>query len=324
LSHAALMRAIELNGAAVAMNQQAFAWGRLAAIDLPAVQQAAGLGKGGERAHAQGDTPPARAPGSWEEHDLGGQTAPHALAQSDGNTLHGNVDAPTHPLDDEQLAQSLDEAIARRVAFLTDYQDAAYAQRYRSLVERVRTHEAQHAPGSSALSEAVARYFFKLMAYKDEYEVARLYTRGDFQRRLQQQFDGDYTLRFHLAPPLLARKDAHGHAIKREYGPWMFTAFRLLARLKFLRGGKLDVFGYSAERRGERQLIADYVATVDTLLQRLDADNVGLAAQIASIPEHIRGYGHIKHAHLEEAKAREAALLVQWRNPKALHVVQAA
>lgn len=324
LSHAALMRAIELNGAAVAMNQQAFAWGRLAAIDLPAVQQAAGLRKGGERAHAQGDTPPARASGSWEEHDLGGQTAPHALAQSDGNTLHGDVDAPTHPLDDEQLAQSLDEAIARRVAFLTDYQDAAYAQRYRSLVERVRTHEAQHAPGSSALSEAVARYFFKLMAYKDEYEVARLYTRGDFQRRLQQQFDGDYTLRFHLAPPLLARKDAHGHAIKREYGPWIFTAFKLLARLKFLRGGKLDVFGYSAERRGERQLIADYVATVDTLLQRLDADNVGLAAQIASIPEHIRGYGHIKHAHLEEAKAREAALLVQWRNPKALHVVQAA
>ncbi|RBE84884.1 indolepyruvate ferredoxin oxidoreductase family protein, partial [Xanthomonas oryzae pv. oryzae] len=165
---------------------------------------------------------------------------------------------------------------------------------------------------------------FKLMAYKDEYEVARLYTRGDFQRRLQQQFEGDYTLRFHLAPPLLAKKDAHGNLIKREYGPWMFTAFKLLARLKFLRGGRLDVFGYSAERRGERQLIADYRATVDMLLERLDADNVGLAAQIASIPEHIRGYGHVKHAHLQEAKAREAALLAQWRNPKALHVVQAA
>lgn len=324
VSHAALMRAIELNGAAVAMNQQAFAWGRLAAVDLPAVRRAAGLPSMGDSAIAHGEVPQARAPGSWEEHDLSGQSAPRALAQSTGNTLHGDVDAPTHPLDDEQLAQSLDEAIARRVGFLTDYQDAAYAQRYRALVERVRTHEAQRAPGSSALSEAVARYAFKLMAYKDEYEVARLYTRGDFQRRLQQQFEGDYTLRFHLAPPLLAKKDAHGNLIKREYGPWMFNAFKLLARLKFLRGGTFDVFGYSAERRGERQLITDYVATVETLLERLDADNVGLAAQIASIPEHIRGYGHIKHAHLHEAKAREAALLAQWRNPKALHVVQAA
>ncbi|WP_372392336.1 indolepyruvate ferredoxin oxidoreductase family protein [Xanthomonas sp. NCPPB 3582] len=324
LSHAALMRAIELNGAAVAMNQQAFAWGRLAAIDLPAVQRAAGLAGAPAPVHLQGDTPAPHAPGSWEDHDLSGQSAPRALAQTDGGTLHREVDAPAALLDDEQLAASLDEAIARRIAFLTDYQDAAYAQRYRALVDRVRSHEAQRVPGSSALTEAVARYAFKLMAYKDEYEVARLYTRGDFQRRLQQQFEGDYTVRFHLAPPLLAKKDAQGNLIKREYGPWMFTAFKLLARLKFLRGGRLDVFGYTAERRGERQLIADYSATVALLLERLDADNVGLAAQIASIPEHIRGYGHIKHAHLQDAKAREAALLAQWRNPKALHVVQMA
>lgn len=325
LSHAALMRAIELNGAAVAMNQQAFAWGRLAAVDLPAVQRAAGLAPALDTAaHAHAATPPSRGPGSWEDHDMSGQSAPRALAQTDADTLHADGDAPVHPLDDEQLAQSLDEAIARRAHFLTDYQDAAYAQQYRALVERVRTHEAQRAPGSTALSTAVARYAFKLMAYKDEYEVARLYTRGDFQRRVQQQFEGDYQLRFHLAPPLFAKKDANGQPIKREYGPWMFSAFKLLARLKFLRGGKLDVFGYTAERRGERQLIADYLATVDTLLQRLDNDNVGLAAQIASIPEHIRGYGHVKDAHLHEAKAREAALLAQWRNPKALHVVQAA
>ncbi|MEA9786516.1 indolepyruvate ferredoxin oxidoreductase family protein [Xanthomonas campestris pv. raphani] len=325
LSHAALMRAIELNGAAVAMNQQAFAWGRLAAVDLPAVQRAAGLAPALDTAaHAHAATPPSRGPGSWEDHDMSGQSAPRALAQTDADTLHADGDAPVHPLDDEQLAQSLDEAIARRVHFLTDYQDAAYAQQYRALVERVRTHEAQRAPGSTALSAAVARYAFKLMAYKDEYEVARLYTRGDFQRRVQQQFEGDYQLRFHLAPPLFAKKDANGQPIKREYGPWMFSAFKLLARLKFLRGGKLDVFGYTAERRGERQLIADYLATVDTLLQRLDNDNVGLAAQIASIPEHIRGYGHVKDAHLREAKAREAALLAQWRNPKALNVVQAA
>lgn len=325
LSHAALMRAIELNGAAVAMNQQAFAWGRLAAVDLPAVQRAAGLTPALDTAaHAHAATPPSRGPGSWEDHDMSGQSAPLALAQTNADTLQADGDAPVHPLDDEQLAQSLDEAIARRVHFLTDYQDAAYAQQYRALVERVRTHEAQRAPGSTALSAAVARYAFKLMAYKDEYEVARLYTRGDFQRRVQQQFEGDYQLRFHLAPPLLAKKDANGQPIKREYGPWMFSAFKLLARLKFLRGGKLDVFGYTAERRGERQLIADYLATVNTLLQRLDNDNVGLAAQIASIPEHIRGYGHVKDAHLREAKAREAALLAQWRNPKALHVVQAA
>ncbi|WP_426803025.1 indolepyruvate ferredoxin oxidoreductase family protein [Xanthomonas campestris] len=325
LSHAALMRAIELNGAAVAMNQQAFAWGRLAAVDLPAVQRAAGLAPALDTAaHAHVATPPSRGPGSWEDHDMSGQSAPRALAQTDADTLQADGDAPMHPLDDEQLAQSLDEAIARRVHFLTDYQDAAYAQQYRALVERVRTHEAQRAPGSTALSAAVARYAFKLMAYKDEYEVARLYTRGDFQRRVQQQFEGDYQLRFHLAPPLFAKKDANGQPIKREYGPWMFSAFKLLARLKFLRGGKLDVFGYTAERRGERQLIADYLATVNTLLQRLDNDNVGLAAQIASIPEHIRGYGHVKDAHLHEAKAREAALLAQWRNPKALHVVQAA
>ena len=292
LSHAALMRAIELNDTAVAMNQQAFAWGRLAAVDLPAVQSAAGL------------------------------AGTHALAQTDGDTAPEGA-ATFAPLDDEQLAQSLDEAIARRVAFLSEYQNMAYAQRYRSLVERVRTHELQRVPGSSALTEAVARYAFKLMAYKDEYEVARLYTRGDFQRRLQQQFEGDYTLRFHLAPPLLAKKDTHGNVIKREYGPWMFTAFKLLARLKFLRGSKLDVFGYTAERRSERQLIAHYSATVDMLLERLDANNVGLAVQIASIPEHIRGYGHVKHAHLQQAKAREAALLAQWRNTKALHVVQA-
>ncbi|MFT4248505.1 MAG: indolepyruvate ferredoxin oxidoreductase family protein, partial [Pseudomonas sp.] len=227
-------------------------------------------------------------------------------------------------LDELRLSRSLEERIERRVAFLTDYQDAAYAARYRALVERVRAVEAQRAPGSTALTEAVARYYFKLLAYKDEYEVARLYTSGEFQQQLQQQFEGDYQVRFHLAPPLLARRDAHGQLVKREYGPWMFSAFKWLARLRKLRGTWLDVFGYTAERRTERQLIADYAATVVALLETLDADNVGLAAQIAGIPEHIRGYGHVKQAHLQEAKAHEAALLAQWRNPKLLHVVQAA
>jgi indolepyruvate ferredoxin oxidoreductase len=162
------------------------------------------------------------------------------------------------------------------------------------------------------------------MAYKDEYEVARLYTSGDFQRRLQQQFEGDFQLRFHLAPPLLAKKDEQGRLLKKEYGPWMFKAFGLLAKLKFLRGGRFDVFGRTEERRMERKLIADYEATVQMLLDGLEDDRLSLAVEIASIPEHIRGFGHVKEAHFEQAKAREAALLAQWRNPKALHIVQVA
>src|SRR5690606_22718448 len=160
------------------------------------------------------------------------------------------------------------------------------------------------------------------MAYKDEYEVARLYTSGEFERRLKQQFEGDFRLEFHLAPPLLARRDAEGRLQKKSFGPWVFTAFKVLAKLRRLRGGPLDVFGYTDERRTERRLIDEYERTVGGLLEALDAGNVALAAEIASIPEHIRGYGHVKHAHLEKAKAREAELLREWDNP--LRVVQVA
>jgi indolepyruvate ferredoxin oxidoreductase len=226
------------------------------------------------------------------------------------------------PLDDARLSRSLDEVIARRIAFLTEYQNAKYARRYSDFVAKVRAVEATKAPGSTDLSEAVARYFFKLMAYKDEYEVARLYTSGDFKRRLQQQFEGDYKIHFHLAPPLLAKKNAQGQLVKKEYGSWVFTAFKLMATLRGLRGTPLDVFGYTAERRGERTLIGEYEKTVSGLFDKLDAGNVDLAADIASIPEHIRGYGHVKEAHLHKAKAREAELLREWDNP--LRVVQAA
>ncbi len=160
------------------------------------------------------------------------------------------------------------------------------------------------------------------MAYKDEYEVARLYTSGDFQKKLEQQFEGDYKLKFHLAPPLLAKKDAQGRLIKHEFGPWMLTAFSVLAKFKGLRGTALDIFGSTEERRMERRLIEDYFATVDGLLGTLDRGNVDLAAEIASIPEHIRGYGHVKEDHLHKAKAREAELLAQWNNP--LRIVQVA
>ncbi|NCT88437.1 indolepyruvate ferredoxin oxidoreductase family protein [Stenotrophomonas acidaminiphila] len=330
LSREALMRAIELNGAAIEMNQRAFAWGRLAAIDPQAVQQAAGLVR---NAPTEAERTPGTLrelpPGEWEGSEAGAPSAPRnpgnepevrGLPASDPHP----GDAPFATLDDTRLSRSLDELIARRSGFLVDYQDAAYANRYRQLVDAVRQAEQRVAPGSTALTEAVARYFFKLMAYKDEYEVARLYTGGDFLKRVEQQFEGDYQVRFHLAPPLLAKRDEHGRLQKKEYGPWMFRAFGLLAKLKFLRGGRFDVFGHTAERRGERQLIADYEQTLHELLGSLDARRLALAVEIASIPEHIRGYGHVKEAHLHEAKAREAALLATWRNPKALHIVQAA
>ncbi|KRG72100.1 indolepyruvate ferredoxin oxidoreductase family protein [Pseudoxanthomonas dokdonensis] len=329
LSFEAIMRAVELNGAAIEMNQKAFAWGRLAVVNPQAVSEAAGLIHNtqteAERTPQQLQPLP---PGEWESSEWGANAAPRALRsepelrglQQHASSAGGEVSFL--PLDDQRLSRSLDELIQRRQQFLTDYQDAAYARRYTTLVERVRKAEHAVAAGSTALTEAVARYLFKLMAYKDEYEVARLYTSGDFQRRLQQQFDGDYQVRFHLAPPLLAKKDGNGRLIKQEYGPWMFTAFKWLAKLKFLRGGRLDLFGYTEERRQERQLIEDYVATLERLLSSLDADKLGLAVEIASIPEHIRGYGHVKEAHLHQAKAREAELLKQWDNP--LRIVQAA
>jgi indolepyruvate ferredoxin oxidoreductase len=220
-------------------------------------------------------------------------------------------------LDDRTISASLDEVIARRAAFLTDYQDAAYARRYTDLVAKVRAAETAKVPGSTALSEAVARYAFKLMAYKDEYEVARLYSNPAFWDEIDRTFDGDYKVAFNLAPPLLARRDADGHLRKGEYGPWMRHAFRFLAKLKFLRGGALDVFGRTAERRMERQWIADYFAAVEELIGGLTRDNLALAAEIASVPEHIRGFGHVKERHEKAAREQWNALLSRFRHPQA-------
>jgi indolepyruvate ferredoxin oxidoreductase len=219
-------------------------------------------------------------------------------------------------LDDSRLSSTLDERIARRVAFLTDYQNAAYAQKYKTLVDKVRTTEQAKITGSTALAEAVARYAFKLMAYKDEYEVARLYTSGDFEKRVRDTFDGDFKIHFHLAPPLLARRDSEGKLRKGEYGPWVFNAFKLLAKLRGLRGSALDIFGYTAERKHERALIEEYFTTVDELLAKLERNNLALAVEVASLPEQIRGYGHIKDKHLAKAQPRREQLLEQWRNPR--------
>jgi indolepyruvate ferredoxin oxidoreductase len=266
IGEAAIVQAIELNGAAVESNKKAFEWGRRAAVDVQSVRRAA--------------TPPEARPES------------------------------------QRISQSLEETIARRRAFLVAYQDEAYAKRYEAFVARVRAVESQKAAGSTQLTSVVARYLFKLMAYKDEYEVARLYTDTDFLKRVGAQFEGDYRLKMHLAPPLWAKTDpATGEPRKRQFGPWMLSAMRVLARFRFLRGTALDVFGYNAERRTERGLIADYERVVEELLEKLDGGRVPLAAEIAAIPEFIRGYGPVKARHLADAKAREAQLLAQWRNP---------
>jgi len=217
---------------------------------------------------------------------------------------------------EKPAARSLPEIVAKRVELLAAYQDKAYAERYRRFVERVASVEKERARGRSGLAETVAKSLYKLMAYKDEYEVARLYTDGEFLKKLGAQFEGDYKLTFHLAPPLFAERDPNtGQLKKREYGAWMLTAFRLLASLKRLRGTAFDVFGRTAERQMERRLIAEYEATIDLLLASLDATNHGLAVQIAAVPESMRGFGHVKEKNVVAAKAREASLLAAYRTP---------
>jgi indolepyruvate ferredoxin oxidoreductase len=214
-----------------------------------------------------------------------------------------------------QMSKSLDEMVARRVEFLTAYQNAAYAERYRRRVAAARVAEEAKAPGQSGFAEAVARYLFKLMAYKDEYEVARLYADPAFLRQVKNEVDGDnLRLTFHLAPPLLARRNkTTGEPRKMSFGPWMLKVFEVLAKLKGLRGTVLDPFGYTAERRTERQLVRDYEALLDEVIAGLSPENHHLAVGLAVIPEKIRGFGPVKMRHLKAAKADEAALLEQFR-----------
>jgi indolepyruvate ferredoxin oxidoreductase len=259
LSHAALMRAIELNGVQVDNNKAAFEWGRRCAHDLASVQSL---------------------------------FAAQQVIQI--------VKKP-----------SVDEIVTRRVEFLTGYQDAAYAARYKAFVDQVRAVE--QPLSSHKLSEAVARYLFKLMAYKDEYEVARLHTDPAFTARIAGMFEGDYKIVHHLAPPITAAKNERGELVKKPYGPWMRTAFGMLAKMKGLRGGHLDIFGSSAERRSERALIDEYQASIAELLKTLNAGNIDKAAEIARIPEDIRGYGHVKERHLKAARSKWAALMADWR-----------
>jgi indolepyruvate ferredoxin oxidoreductase len=223
---------------------------------------------------------------------------------------------PAQRDDNRTLSQSFDEMVARRVESLTAYQNADYAARYRGWVEKAKAAETARAPDRCGLAEAVARYLFKLMAYKDEYEVARLYTDGTFLKQVSNELGGDnLRFEFHLAPPLFARIDpATGQPRKISFGPWMMKAFRVLAKLKYLRGTALDIFGYSEERKTERKLVADYEAVLAEVLGKLSPDNHALAVGLAAIPEKIRGFGHVKRRHLAAAKADEAALLEQFRS----------
>ncbi|SMP52989.1 indolepyruvate ferredoxin oxidoreductase family protein [Noviherbaspirillum suwonense] len=269
LAEASVLKAIELNGVSVAFNTQAFAWGRVAAHDLAAVEKLA------------------------------------------------RASAPAQVIEFKR-APGLDDVITRRVAFLTGYQNAAYAAQYTDLVAKVRQAESAvvEAGKPLRLTETVARYYFKLMAYKDEYEVARLHSDPAFAQKIAGMFEGDYKVKFHLAPPLLARRDSKGHLVKREFGPWMMGAFRILARLRGLRGSALDVFGYTAERRTERELIGHYRDTLLGVLPRLSSDNLAQMIALAAVPEDIRGYGHVKERHLLAARAKEAALLAALRGEK--------
>lgn len=213
----------------------------------------------------------------------------------------------------EPAARTLADVVAKRVADLTDYQNAAYAERYRQLVSRVREAEGRVAPGSEVLALAVARNAYKLMAYKDEYEVARLYTDGRFEQALKAQFGSHKGLKFHLSPPLLAKHDpATGRPKKMEFGGWMFRAFKLLARMKGLRGTAFDIFGRTEERRMERQLVKDYFATVEKLIAGLTPERFEIAVAIASVPDQIRGFGPVKEASIPPARKREAELWQEW------------
>jgi indolepyruvate ferredoxin oxidoreductase len=246
------------------------------------------------------------------------------LLAHDPARVEARVEAAATPIPAERISATLDEAIARRVAFLTDYQDTAYAERYRARVEAMRALERERMPGSEKLSWAVARNYFKLLAYKDEYEVARLYTDGSFQKQLARTFEGDYRLEFHLAPPLLAKPDPRtGRPRKMRFGPWMMSGFRLLAAMKGLRGTRFDIFGYNAERRTERRLISEYEAILETIARSLDQRTYETAVALAALPEQIRGYGPVKAASVTKAKSREKELLAALQSPAPQHAAAA-
>jgi indolepyruvate ferredoxin oxidoreductase len=210
---------------------------------------------------------------------------------------------------------TLEDLLARRVEFLTAYQDAAYAASYRGFVEKVRA--AETPLGKTMLTEAVARSLFKLMAYKDEYEVARLHAQTGFQEKIAAMFEGDYKVHYHLAPPLIAKRNDKGELQKKKYGPWMLSAFRILSKLRAVRGTPFDIFGYTGERRAERALPGEYRLSIEQVIVSLDAANHAHAVEIARIPEQIKGFGHVKEGNLAAARVQWQKLMAEWEQPQA-------
>jgi indolepyruvate ferredoxin oxidoreductase len=208
--------------------------------------------------------------------------------------------------------QGVDALVAKRVAFLTDYQNASYAKRYSDIVLRVKAAEA--AFHKTSLSEAVARNLFKLMAYKDEYEVARLHTNTAFLQKIGDMFEGDYTVNYHLAPPIISKTNEKGELQKQKFGPLMLTGFKLLKHFKVLRGTPLDIFGNTEEREMERALIGEYVASIDEVLAKLNADNHALALEIANLPDAVKGFGHVKARNVVAVRSKWDGLMEKWRS----------
>jgi indolepyruvate ferredoxin oxidoreductase len=275
ISSEAIDAAIELNGAGVKMNKEAFLWGRRAALSPSSAERALVVAK------------PMR--------------------------------------ESLQISSSLDELIERKVMFLSEYQNAAYGKRYRALVNRVRDWERSVTPRQDAVTRSVADGYFKVLAYKDEYEVARLHSSPEFVESIKQQFEGDFHLAFNLAPPGLTRRDElTGEPRKQEFGAWILPVFRTLAKLKVLRGTPLDVFGYTAERRMERGLITRYEHTVDEILRHGTARNYQAVVRAASMVEKIRGYGHVKERNFKSVDAEWANAVAQLSKPSVIELKQVA
>jgi indolepyruvate ferredoxin oxidoreductase len=205
---------------------------------------------------------------------------------------------------------SVDALVTKRVEFLTAYQNADYAKTYEAFVRKTETVES--ALGKTLLTQNVARYLFKLMAYKDEYEVARLHTDTAFLTKVNAMFEGDFKINYNLAPPIIAKKNEKGELQKQQFGPWMLTGFKALAKLKGLRGTVFDVFGKTDERKMERALIGEYMSAIDTLLETLNTSNHAIAVDIARIPELIKGFGHVKERNVKTARLQWAGLMKDY------------
>ncbi len=277
-------QAIKNSGVGVEQSLAAFRWGRMAVVDRAYVMAEIAKGPAGVKPAAP-------------------QLTAAARAMVDATGAQGEV---------RRLLEI-------RVPDLIDYQDEAYAKRYADVIKRVVDAERRVMPSSGALGEAAARYLYKLMAYKDEYEVARLHTDPAFLAQLDAQFKDGYTVKYNLAPPAISKRDpVTGHLQKKQFGPWMLTAFKFLAGFKGLRGGALDFFGKTEERHQERQLIEEYIKTLDEIVAKLDTANHAAAVALASVPDEIRGYGHVKEANMAAAATLQAQRLQAFRSPQAV------